>query len=165
VPTSTVPLGVRQEQRERIADWLIALGAVALFVSLSLPWSHQLSPDFLLEWSATSQLRGVPHSPTAWQVYSIADVILALLAVALLAGALRGGRTARLVLVAASGVAVAFAAHALSTPPTNGADIYQSALNTPGYVPNDPASAAGPLLALIALGIALLGLSLSFTAD
>jgi hypothetical protein len=126
---------------------LILFGAVGLLVALFLPWSHQLSHG----------LPGVPRSPTAWQVYSVVDVLLALLVGGLLAVALLGGRIARLVVLIAAAVAVAFTAHALSVPPTNGATIVPPAAS--------PASAAGEVVAISALAVAIAGLALSFTAD
>jgi hypothetical protein len=153
-----------REQRELIADLSIAIGAVALLASLFLTWSHQFSRSFSTEWGASGQLRAAPHDPTAWQVYSIADVILALLALALLAAALRGGRRARLVLFAGALIALAFTLHALSAPPTDGANLVPP-FGAPGYVPNAPASGAGETVAVVALGVAIAGLTLSFTAD
>ena len=72
------------------------IGAGALFVSLFLTWSHQFSPGFLAQYGSSDQLIGVPHDPTAWQVYSAADVVLTLLAAALVAVALAGSRAARI---------------------------------------------------------------------
>ena len=73
-----VRVSLGREQREVIADWLIVAGAVALFASLFLTWSHQFSPAFLAAWGTSDALRGVPHDPTAWQVYASADVLLTL---------------------------------------------------------------------------------------
>jgi hypothetical protein len=142
---------------------LVVVGAVGLFASLFLAWSHQFSRAFLAEWGTSPQLQGVPHDPTAWQVYSAVDVVLAVLAVALVAVALRGGPRVRLVALAAAGVGLAFTIHALSVPPTNGATIFDP--STGAYAPNSPASGAGEMVAVIGLGLAMLGLALSFTAD
>ncbi len=142
---------------------LVVVGAVGLFASLFLAWSHQFSPAFLAEWGTSPQLQGVPHDPTAWQVYSAVDIVLAVLAVALVAVALRGGPRVRLVALAAAGVGLAFTIHALSVPPTNGATIFDP--STGAYAPNSPASGAGEVVAVIGLGLATLGLALSFTAD
>jgi hypothetical protein len=130
-----------RELREVIADWLMLLGAVLLVLALFLPWSHQ------------QPLPGFPPSQTAWQVYSVVDVLLAALAGALLAVALLGGRYARLVVLLAAGVAVAFTVHALSVPPSNGA------------AAGSPASGAGEVVAIIALALGIGGLALSFTAE
>lgn len=151
------------ERRELIADWLIILGAVGLFGSLFLTWSHQFSAAFLAQWGPSDQLRGVPHDPTAWQVYSSADVLLALLAVALVGVALRGGRRMRAGALGAGATALAFILHALSVPPTEGANI-SGAVSTLTYVPNAPTSGVGITVAVVAVGVALLGLLLSFTA-
>ena len=132
---------MRRDLREVIADWLILLGAVALAVSLFLPWSHQ----------------HVAGDSTAWQVYSIVDVCLAVLAAALALTALIGGSVRRLVLVIASGVALAFTIHAQATPPTNG--------TTPTATVPAPRPGAGETVAIVGLAVAVAGLALSFTAD
>ncbi len=130
-----------REVREVVADWLMLLGAVALLVALFLPWSHQQAlPHF-------------PSSQTAWQVYSVLDVLLAVLAAGLLAVALLGGRVARLVVLLALAVAVAFTVHALSVPPSNGAAAGSSTSGT------------GEVVAIVALGLGIAGLALSFTTE
>lgn len=141
------------------------VGALGLFVSLFLTWSHQFSPAFLAEWGSSDQVGGVPHNPTAWQLYSATDVLLALLAGALLTIALVGGRTARLTALLASSIALAFVLHALSTPPTNGANIFNPALSVPAYFPNSPTAGIGETVAIVALILALFGLALSFATD
>ncbi len=51
---------------------------MALFGSLFLTWSHQFSAGVPgANGGHRPQLNGVPHDPTAWQVYSVADVLLA----------------------------------------------------------------------------------------
>ena len=148
-----------------MADWLMVVGAIALLASLFLPWSHQLSGAVRAQYAASPALQGVPANPTAWQVYSAVDVMLALLAGALLIAALRGGRVARLALMTALAIAAAFTLHALSVPPTNGATLFDPSLTPPGYTPNPPGAGRGETLALVALGLGLGGLALSFTAD
>ncbi len=148
-----------------LADWLIVLGALGLLVSLFLTWSHQFSAPFLAQWGTSDQLRGVPHDPTAWQVYSVADVILALVAAALLAVALAGGRVARLGAALTAAIALGFTLHALSTPPTNGANIFDPSLSVPKYVSSSPSAGFGETVAIAALIVAIMGLVLSFTAD
>jgi hypothetical protein len=154
-----------KESRELAGDWLIVVGAVGLFVSLFLTWSHQFSPAFLAEWGASAQLSGVPHDPTAWQVYSVADVLLALVALALVVAALLGGRRVRAAVGAAAAVAVAFTLHALARPPSAGANIFDPSLSVPNYFPNSPAAGVGETLALLGLGLALGGLLLSFSSE
>ncbi len=154
-----------KEQREVVADWLIVLGAVALFVSLFLTWSHQFSPAFLAEWGTAEQLRGVPHDPTAWQVYSVMDVVLALVAAGLVAVAMIGTRPMRFLALGVVLVALAFTIHAAVHAPTNGANIFDPSLSVPNYFPNSPAAGAGETVAIAALGVAIAGLGLSFTAD
>jgi hypothetical protein len=148
-----------------MADWLMVVAAMALLVSLFLPWSHQLSGAVRAQYGASAAFQGVPTDPTAWQVYSAVDVMLALLAGGLLAGALRGGRGVRLGLLAALALAAAFTLHALSAPPTNGATLFDPSLSPPGYTPNPAVAGIGETLALVALGLGLGGLALSFTAD
>ena len=154
-----------KENREVLADWLIVVGAVSLFGSLFFTWSHQFSPTFLLEFGSSDLLRGVPHNPTAWQVYSAADVVLALLAAALVAVALVGDRRVRMAATAASAIALGFTLHALSTPPTNGANIFNPAYDVPRYASPGASAGVGETIAVIALVLALAGLAVSFTAD
>jgi hypothetical protein len=151
--------------RETIADWLMLIGALVLLGSLFLTWSHQFSPAFYSEWGGSSALVGVPRDPTAWQVYSVADVLLALGAGALLAVALLGGRTARWLTLLAFAVAPVFVLHAVSHPPTDAANLLGAASQTPGYSPNMPRAGTGETVAIAALGLGIGGLLLSLTAD
>ncbi|HEY5429662.1 MAG TPA: hypothetical protein VIK04_11140, partial [Solirubrobacteraceae bacterium] len=139
--------------RETVADWLMALGALLLLGSLFLTWSHQFSRPFLAQYGASSALQGIPHDPNAWQVYSAADVLLAIVAAGLLAVALWGGRTRRIALALTLAVSLVFTAHALGTPPTNGAVIYQPNATPPRYAPNTPIAGAGEDVALLALAL------------
>jgi amino acid transporter len=154
---------VTKGKREAIADWLMLLGAPILFASLFLSWSHQFSPAFLAHYGHTPALSGIPHDPTAWQVYSIADVLLALLAAGLLAVALRGTRAGRIAVLLSLLVAIAFTIQALGTPPTRGANVFDPTLKA--YAPNHPASGAGEVVALVGMVTGLAGVLLSFTAD
>lgn len=156
---------MNERRRERVADWLILVGALGLLLSLFLTWSHQFSPAFLAQWGSSTQLIGVPRDPTAWQVYSAADVILALLAGALLVIALVGGRAVRRGAIVAVGFGLAFALHALSVPPTNGANIFDPSLSVPNYFPNSPGAGVGETVAIAGLGAALMGLVLSLTVE
>src|SRR5450759_1236215 len=146
------------DRRELVADRLVIVGAIGLFISLFLPWSHQFSAAFLAEWGASDLLRGVPHDPTAWQVYSSTDVLLALLSIALVAVALKGTRRVRAGGAAAAAIGLAFTLHALSTPPTNGANIFDPSLSVPNYFPNAPTAGIGETLAVIAIVVSLIGL-------
>ncbi len=143
---------------------MIASGAL-LLGSLFLTWSHQFSPAFLNQYGSSAVLQGIPRDPTAWQVYSAMDVLLALLAAALVVVALIGDRRARLGVLVAVALALAFTVHAASDPPTNGATIFDSALRVPSYVPNTPHAGSGEAVAIVALGIAILGLGLSVAAE
>src|ERR1700748_272253 len=83
---------VSKALRETVADWLMTVAALILLLSLFLPWSHQFSASFLAHHRGSAVLEGVPRDPDAWRVYSVADVLLALLAGGVLGGALWGGR-------------------------------------------------------------------------
>lgn len=154
-----------KETREALADWLIVVGAVVLFASLFLTWSHQFSRAFLLTFGSSDLLRGVPRNPTAWEVYSATDVALALLAIALIAVAMLGTRSIRVAATAAAAVALGFTFHALSAPPTNGANIFRPAYSVPQYASPGATAGAGETIAILGLLLALGGLALSFTAD
>jgi hypothetical protein len=108
-------------------------------------------------------LATVPRDPTAWQLYGAADVLLALLAAALVGAALRGGRRARVVIAALAAVALAFTVHAVERPPTNGTNLPEVTLVA--GVRNHPQAGVGEIIAIIALAISLTGLGLSFTAE
>ena len=154
---------VSKGKREAIADWLMLLGAPILLASLFLTWSHQFSRGFLVRYGGSAALQGVPHDPNAWQLYSAADVMLALVAAGLLVVALRGTRNARLALVPALAVALAFTLHAMASPATNGADIFNAALGR--YAADAPAAGPGETVALAGLVLGLVGTLLAFSAD
>jgi hypothetical protein len=149
--------------REGIADWLMLVGAPLLGGSLFLTWSHQFSRGFLDRYAGTPALAGIPRDPTAWQVYSVVDVLFAVLAVGLLAAALRGARPARIAALLGLIVALAFTLHALGTPPTKGADLFDPAIGA--TTPNHPTSGPGELVALAGIGLGLVGVLVSFSAD
>jgi hypothetical protein len=148
-----------------VADWLMVLGAVALFASLCFTWSHQFSTAFLARFAGSGALAGVPDDPTAWQLYSVADGLLALLAAGVLAVALRGRRSGRLVVLLGLAIALAFTLHALSHPPTQGADLFDPSLSAPNYAPNSPTAGSGETVAITGIVLAIAGLGLSFTAE
>jgi hypothetical protein len=148
-----------------VADWLIVIGGAALFASLFLTWSHQFTAPFLVQFGNSDVLRGVPRDPTAWQVYSAADAVLALLAVGLIAVALFGSRQIRVIALGASGIGLAFTIHALATPPSNAPNVFNPALNVPNYFPISATAGAGETIAVGALLVAVVGLLVSFTAD
>src|ERR1700759_4032711 len=154
---------VSKALRETVADWLMTVAALILLLSLFLPWSHQFSASFLAHHRGSAVLEGVPRDPDAWQVYSVADVLLALLAGGLLAVALWGGRTRRLALAIAVVVALAFAVHAMSVPPTNGAVLFDAA--TSRYVATGATSGAGERAAFVALLLGAAGVGLSYSVD
>ena len=154
---------VARRGRETAPDVLILLAGPLLLISLFLTWSHQFSASVLARYASSPTLVGIPRSPDAWQVYSAADVLLALLALALVGVALRGARTARRVLAAALALALAFCAHASSVPPTNGATLYDAA--TRSYLDTGARSGPGETLALVALAIGMAGTLLSLALD
>jgi hypothetical protein len=156
---------VSKAVRETISDWLMAISGPLLLGSLFLAWSHQLSPGIRAGYGATAALAGVPADPTAWQVYSGADVLLAVVAGGLMVVALWGGRARRIALALALAVALAFVVHAMSVPPTNGALLYDPTLTPPGYSHNPVSSGTGEVLALVALALGGFGVGLAFTVD
>jgi hypothetical protein len=107
----------------------------------------------------------VPRNPTGRQVYSAADVVLPLFAVALVAVAMLGTRPIRIAATAASAVALGFTLHALASPPTNGANIFHAAYNVPQYASYGATAGAGETVAILGLPAALGGLALSVKAD
>jgi len=154
---------VSKGTREAIADWLMLLGAPLLGGSLFLTWSHQFSRGFLARYGATPALAGIPRDPSAWQVYSVVDLLLAVLALGLLAAALRGARPARIAALLGLLVALVFTVHALGSPPTRGADLFDPAIDA--TTPNHPVAGPGELVALAGISIGLVGVLVSFTAD
>jgi hypothetical protein len=151
--------------RETISDWLMAITGPLLLGSLFLTWSHQLSTGVRARYGGTAALAGVPADPTAFQVYSGADVLLAVVAAGLMAVALWGGRAPRIALTLALMVALVFVIHAMSVPPTNGALLFDPTLSPPGYTANAVTSGTGEVLALVALGLGGIGVALAFTVD
>jgi hypothetical protein len=156
---------VSKGARETISDWLMAIAGPLLLGSLFFTWSHQLSTGFRARLGATAALTGVPADPNAWQVYSGADVLLALVAAGLFAVALWGGRARRVALTLALIVAIVFVVHALSVPPTNGAVVFDPTLTPPAYAANPVSSGAGEVLALVALALGSAGVALAFTVE
>ncbi len=150
---------------ERLGDWLTIAGAIALFGSLFLTWSHQLSPAFLARFGGSALLRGVPANPDAWQLYSAVDVLLAVLAGGLVLVALRGGRAAHVVAVIGAGLALAFTIHALGTPPTNGLNAFDTSAAVPVSVSAGATAGPGETVAIAGLGLAIVGLVVSFAAE
>jgi hypothetical protein len=145
---------VSKALRETVADWLMTVAALILLLSLFLAWSHQFSAAFLAQHRGSAFLQGVPRDPDAWQVYSVADVLLALLAGGLLAVALWGGRARRLALAIALVVAFVFTIHAMSVPPA-----------TSRYVATGATSGAGETVAFVALLLGAAGVGLSYSVD
>jgi hypothetical protein len=156
----------RGRRAQILAGWLTLIGAAGLFLSLFLTWSHQLPPSVLAVAGGSPALRGVPRDPTGWQVYSIADVLLALLALALLVVALAGrSRGARIGVLLAGAVAAAFIVHALSVPPTDGVLVLNPVASSPRYLSPAASSGPGEIVALVSLALAGAGLVLSLATD
>jgi len=154
---------VSKGKREATADWLMVIGAPILFASLFLTWSHQFSPAFLAQYGHSPAIQEIARNPTAWQVYSVVDLLLALLAGGLLTVALRGSRAGRVAVLLGLAVALAFTVHALATPPTHGVDLFNPGLTPPADSPDHPTSGAGEIVALVGAGLGLGGVLLSFT--
>ena len=156
---------MNKDQRGLIADWLVLLGGVVLLASLFLTWSS-LSPAYLALADRLQTLQGVAPEPTAWQVYSAADVLLAVLAAVLLVVALMSSKAARIAALVAALLALCFVIHAAGVPPTNGAaDAFRPSLAVPAYVAPLPKSGPGETVAIIALVIAMAGIGLSLASD
>jgi hypothetical protein len=156
---------VGRRRLELPGDWLTVAGAAALFASLFLTWSHQFPASLPAQPGLSVALRGVPRNPDAWQVYSIADVLLAALAAALAGVSLRGARRARLALLAPVAVGLAFAGHAAGSAPTNGLDVVNPAVPGRGYVGSRYAtSGGGETVAIAGLAVALAGLGLGLVS-
>lgn len=154
-----------KDDRSVIADWLVLFSAIVLLLSLFLSWSS-LSPAYLALADKLQTLRGVPRDPTAWQVYSAADVLLLLLVAALMGVALMGPRKARVWTLVACVVALAFAINAEGSPPTNGAaTALRPGVGVPFEVPPAPTPGPGETAAIIALVGAIAGLGLSLSTD
>jgi hypothetical protein len=95
----------------------------------------------------------------------VADVLLAVLALALVALALRGRSLGwRLSAFTAVGLALAFAVHADSVAPTNGLLLIDPN-NPPSYLPHTASPGPGETVAIIGLGLAAAGLLLSLVVD
>jgi len=149
----------RARSLQLLSDWAVLIGAVALFASLFLTWSHQLPQSVLAVAGGSPALRGVPSDPTAWQVYSIADVLLGLVAVALLVVSLAvRSRGARVTVLVAGAVALAFTLHALDSAPTNGVLVLNPLAASPQYLHPGATAGGGETVALVALVLAFAGI-------
>ncbi len=149
--------------REALANWLTAIGGVVLFASLFMVWSHQFSASFLQLFGRPGQ--GVVLSPNAWQVYSSADVLLALLALAIVAAALAGNRFVRVGALIAAVVGLGFTVHAMIDPPTSVGAIFNPAYSVPQLTSLGTSAGSGETVAMVGLLLALGGLALSLTTD
>jgi hypothetical protein len=157
---------VSKENREVLGDWLLVLAAVLLFASLFLTWSHQLPHALLVLFGTSDTLQSVPRDPTAWQVYSSADILLALFAGGLVAVALTGTRAARIAAFMASFAALVFVIHTIASPPMVGVqNLFSPSNSVPQYYPLSPGAGIGETVALFALLLAIAGLIVSFTTD
>jgi hypothetical protein len=160
-PARPAPSLSAASARERAGDWLLVTGGILLFLSLFMPWSHQLSGVLLRSLGGTPALHGVPGDPNAWQIYSTVDVLLALLAVALLVLAGAGSQRARLIVGGFVVAAIVFTVHALGSPPATGTSLVAGALAPVRYLPAHPAFGSGEVVALLSLLAALAGIAVS----
>jgi hypothetical protein len=154
---------VSARAREALADWLMALAAPLLLGSEFLTWSHQVRGQLAARYGTSAALAGVPRDPTAWQVYSTVDVLLALVAAGLAAVALWGGRVRRRVLFGGLLLGLAFTAHALAAAPRNGVLVF--APSTGRYIDPRATAGVGEWVALVALVVGTAGAGLSMSAD
>jgi hypothetical protein len=143
------------------ADWLVVVGAAGLLASLFLTWSHQYPRGLRALPGMPLALAGVPRNATGWQVYSAADVLLAVLAAGLAVVVAVGFGRSRWPAAAGILIALAFTFHALSVPPTNGLDVVLPTAATPQYAGASAAAGVGETVAIVGLVLALCGLLLS----
>jgi hypothetical protein len=138
-----------------------------LFGSLFADW--RLSPvrNFLILFGALNRLGGsfILGDRTGWQLYSVADILLAGLAFVLLAAAVIDRWQLRAATAALALAALVFAVHALLDPPGLGSGPLAGFSGVGSIAAGDagiyPAIAGpGETLAIVALVIALLGLAL-----
>jgi hypothetical protein len=137
----------------RTAEWLQVAGGVILFAALFLTWSHQYPASALSVPGMRAALAGAPRDASAWQVYSVADILLALLAVVSVVTVLAS--RGRVLVVLLGLLTTAFVAHAIASPPTNGLDLI-----VPGgtrYLARAAAAGPGETLALVGLAVAMVG--------
>jgi hypothetical protein len=121
------------------ADGLSGVGGLILFVSLFLPWSHQLSPALVARFGASSPvLAGIPAAPNAWQVYDTVGWVMLALVLALLSTWANPAWRPRLIRAGAVVLALAFVIHALIDAPTNGLPL--ASVGTPAHYLADAAS-------------------------
>ena len=92
-------------------------------------------------------------------------MLLALLSVALIVVALVGRRGLRIAALVAAAIALAFSLHALSKPPTNGANIFSPSVTGSTYVSSNPTAGPGVTVAIAGLGAAIVGLALSLAVE
>jgi hypothetical protein len=149
---------VPRRARQLVADWLQVIGGLALLASLFLAWSHQYPAAVLAAPGMRAALAGVPQDATAWEVYSAADVLIALVAVALVLSGVVGIGRARTALVVVVALALGFTIHAASVAPTSGVDVI-----VPGqshFVRELARSGPGETVAILALVGAMVGVAL-----
>ena len=142
-----------------VADWLIMIGAVVLFVSLFLPWSHQFSSAFLSRVRRLGAARGRAPRPDR-----LAGVLGGRRAAGLArrrAGrrrAARGPAGARLtVVVARGGGARVHDPRRRTTRRRTARTSSIRPLSVPGYVSGSPTAGAGETVAIVAWGSRSLG--------
>jgi hypothetical protein len=156
---------VTKDDRSVIADWLVLFSALVLLLSLFLTWSS-LSPAYVALADRLRTLQTIPRDPTAWQVYSVADILLALLAAVLLGVALKASKRARICTLVATVLALAFVIHAEGSPPTSGAPTdFRPGVGGPSYVAPSPSPGGGETAARSALLAAIGGITLSLTTE
>jgi hypothetical protein len=136
---------------------------LALLASLFLVWSHQLSAPALRSFRRAGALDGVVLNPTAWQLYTSMDVVLAAVAVGVVAAGALGGWRVRALAALLACAALAFVVHALAVPPTNGVLVIGpgAAGAAARYAVTGATAGVGETVAIAGLGVALAGLLIS----
>ncbi len=152
---ATVPSASRRRSPPRL---LTGLGAILLLGSLFLTWSHQLSRGELGRFAGAA-LYGVAREPTAFQVYAVADLVLAALAIGIAAAGLLGRRPIRAAALGAALVGLAFVSHAAVSAPTNGVLLAQGSGPQARYYADPATAGVGETVAIVGLACAATGLA------
>jgi hypothetical protein len=158
---------VTVEARSRLATALVVCGALGLLGSLFLEWRISPVHNFLILFGALDRIGGFfAADRTGWQLYSVANILLALLTALLLVAAFVRRRPLRAVAAILALAGLAFAIHALlATPGPTGSRTAIGGSGAGPIVSRDvPAlyAAVGPgeTVAIVALTLAVLGLAI-----
>ncbi len=155
--------------RARLPAVLIAGGGLGLLGSLFADWRTSPFRNFLFLFGALNRVGGLLQGDrSAWQLYSIADILLAALAVLLVVVAAIDRWQLRAVAVLPTIAGLVFAIRAVVDPPAflTVSEVFgtnAAAASVPARVVRyfAPQSGPGETIAIVALAIALSGLALA----